>query len=210
MKRNYFKGLLAALTLFGLGTSQAWADKIVTSTAENPKWFRIYTPNRSNLSLISKGVGVAMQNTKTFEKPYSASQLWRLEAGSTDGTYKIVNMSGEYISPSSTVKPNNNAAFAPVKSGAGDWTITDLSDDTYTITSGSVQFNTSQDGPNYYLYNWGSGTNKEDAGCKYRFEAVSLTELETAQAKALSVLNETEEGTNPGQYPAEEIGRAHV
>lgn len=69
MKRNYFKGLLAALTLFGLGTSQAWADKIVTSTAENPKWFRIYTPNRSNLSLISKGVGVAMQNTKTFENP---------------------------------------------------------------------------------------------------------------------------------------------
>lgn len=203
MKRNYFNGLLAALTLFGLGTSQAWADKIVTSTAENPKWFRIYTPNRSNLSLISKGVGVAMQNTTTFEKPYSASQLWRLEAGSTDGTYKIVNMSGEYISPSSTVKPNNNTAFAPVKSGAGDWTITDLSDDTYTITSGSVQFNTSQDGPNYYLYNWGSGTNKEDAGCKYRFEAVSLTELETAQAKALSVLNETEEGTNPGQYPAE-------
>ena len=61
MKRNYFNGLLAALTLFGLGTSQAWADKIVTSTAENPKWFRIYTPNRSNLSLISKGVGVARQ-----------------------------------------------------------------------------------------------------------------------------------------------------
>lgn len=52
MKRNYFNGLLAALTLFGLGTSQAWADKIVTSTAENPKWFRIYTPNRSNLSHI--------------------------------------------------------------------------------------------------------------------------------------------------------------
>ena len=203
MRRNYSKALLAAAAFAGMGLQQAWADKIETSTADSPKWFRIYTPNRNNLSIISKGVGVAMQNTTTFEKPYSASQLWRLEAGGTDGTYKIVNMAGEYISPSSTVAVGNNTSFAPVKSGAGDWTITDLGDDTYTIASGSVQFNTSQDAPNYYLYNWGGGSNKVDTGCKYSFAAVSITDLEQAQAKALSVLNETEEGTNPGQYPTE-------
>lgn len=59
MKRNYFKGLLAALPLLGLGTSQAWADKIVTSTAENPLWFRILA-ERGSRYLTDNGTG---QNT---------------------------------------------------------------------------------------------------------------------------------------------------
>lgn len=40
MKRNYSKGLLATLAFLGCGVAQqAWADKVVTSTADSPKWF---------------------------------------------------------------------------------------------------------------------------------------------------------------------------
>lgn len=204
MKRNYAKLLLAAAAFVGLGLQQAWADKVATSTAEAPKWFRIFTPNRENLTVTSYGLGNAVRHTKTFESPYSMGQLWRFEAGSAEGKYKIVSMNGDYISPSS-LDNNSPKRFITVASGAGEWEIKAISgkDDLYTIVSGGNQFNTSQDAPNYNLYNWGSGSNTTDPGCQYRFNEVTLSDLEVAQCEAQNWLTTTTEGNNPGEYTTE-------
>ena len=88
MKRNYFKGLLAALPLLGLGTSQAWADKIVTSTAENPLWFRILA-ERGSRYLTDNGTGQKYNGVAKSDSP-SDNTLWRF-VNNNDGTVSIVS-----------------------------------------------------------------------------------------------------------------------
>lgn len=202
MKKNYFKALVATLALTGLGAAQqALADEVQASTEASPKWYRIFTPNRSGLSITSNGSGQGITNTKDATTPYDEALLWRFEAGATAGTYKIINMDGTSIS--ATTVTGNPAQYVSVAAAQGsDWTIKaiDGKDDLYTIACGTAQFNTSQDPPAYKLYNWGSGTNTNDGGCQYRFEYVPMDALGQAQAKALSMLKNTQEGTNPGQY----------
>ncbi len=203
--RKVLLGSLLALTAIG-GTSKAWADAIETSTASNPTWYRIYTPNRSNLTVTSRGNGAAIKNTAGATTPYSANMLFRFEQN-TDGSYAILSMDGTYIS-TATSKPSgastNVFTTTSTKPTAG-WTITETGTNTdlYIVVNGTNQWNISQDAPNYFLYNWGSGTNKSDAGCQFRFEKQTLSELQEAQALALNDLNNTVEGNNPGQYPAE-------
>ncbi len=203
--RKVLLGSLLALTAIG-GTSKAWADSIETSTADNPTWYRIYTPNRSNLTVTSRGAGAAIKNTAGATTPYSANMLFRFEQN-TDGSYVILSMDGTYIS-TTTSKPSgastNVFTTTSTKPSAG-WTIaeTGTNTDLYTVVNGTNQWNISQDAPNYYLYNWGSGTNTSDAGCQFRFEKQTLTDLQEAQALALNDLNNTVEGNNPGQYPAD-------
>ncbi len=202
--RKVLLGSLLALAAIG-SPSEAWADSIEASTSDSPVWYRIYTPNRQNLTLTSRGDGAVMKNTKGATSPYSANMLFRFEKNS-DGTYFILSMDSTYVS-TTTSKPSgasqNVFTTSKTKPSAG-WTITETgsSTDLYTVVNGSNQWNMSQDAPNYYLYNWGSGTNTNDGGCQFRFEKQTLTDLQEAQALALNVLNNTTEGTNPGQYPS--------
>lgn len=202
MKKSYFKALVATLALTGLGAAQpAMADEVQASTEASPKWYRIFTPKRSGLSITSNGSGLGITNTKDATTPYDEALLWRFEAGTTAGTYKIINMDGTSISATTTT--GNPKQYVSVAADKGsDWTIKaiDGQDDLYIIVSGTAQFNTSQDGPSYKLYNWGSGTTTGDEGCQYRFEYVPMDALGQAQTKALSMLKNTQEGTNPGQY----------
>ena len=202
MTRHLFLSLLAALTL--VAAPQAKADAVESSTADSPKWYRVYTPNRGNYMLTSCGIGAKMKGT-TPSKPYSASVLWRFEKSSA-GTYDIICMDGSYIDPSSLESINSlNKSFVTTSTApSSKWTITAASGKTnlYTVTCGTTQLHQGEAGSSYYVINWGSGSNASDDGCLFRFEEQDLTELQTAQAKALALLNTTTSaGTNPGQFP---------
>ncbi len=205
MTKTYLRSMLTALVLAGTCTpQQALADAIEVSTASSPTWFRAYTPNRSGITITTRGDGQAIKCTKDAEKPYTANMLFRFEKN-TDGTYVILGMDGNYIT-TATSKPSGatqNVFTATSTKPTTGWTIAETTSgsDLYTVVQGSNQWNVSQDAPNYFLYNWGSGTNTSDAGCQIRFEKQSLTELEQAQAVALMQLSNTTEGDDPGKYP---------
>jgi len=200
MKTNFLYCVLAGVMF--VGVTQAKAGTPESSTASNPKWYRVYTPNRSNYALTSYGIGVKMKGT-TPKKPYYDNVLWRFEKTS-EGTYNIVCMDGAYIDPSRTVSIGGNYAFTPTATEPSQkWTVAPAADkdDLYTICNGDTQLHQGESGSGYYVINWGGGTNVTDAGCLFRFEAQELSELETLKAKALGLLNSrTEKGINPGQY----------
>ena len=74
MKRNYSKGLLATLAFLGCGVAQqAWADKVVTSTADSPKWFQIVAKREKRL-MTDNGVGQNMTGAvNTTDLPKTTS-----------------------------------------------------------------------------------------------------------------------------------------
>jgi len=141
MKKFYFPSLAAALAFVGFASSQnALADAIEASTADSPKWFRVYTPNRSNLTFTSNGVGNKFNGTSDATKPYGKNMLWRFEAND-DGTYTIINMDGTYVSPNQFEAYGSNNAFVGVsEKPEKGWTVTAISGktDLYTIANGTI------------------------------------------------------------------------
>ncbi len=144
------------------------SDEPVASTAENPRWFTIYTPNRENRYLTKSANG--MVGNQTTE--YAPTLAWRFEAR-TDGSHNIINkLSGEYVSPTviGTTKeialvadePEKGWSFAPANSAG-----------TYIITCGDFQLNQTQQANDYKIFNWGGGTNKGDVGCQFRFTDIT-------------------------------------
>ena len=92
-----------------------------------------------------------------------------------DGKLDIVNYAnGTYISPAS----NNNTALRTVTSSpTSGWELkTAATKGLCIIVSGSVQFNQTQSGLGYKVYNWGDGTNTTDTGCQYLIEECEVTE----------------------------------
>lgn len=201
MKRNYSKGLLATLAFLGCGVAQqAWADKVVTSTADSPKWFQIVAKRETRL-MTDNGVGQNMTGAVSTTDP-AENNKWRFEQN-TDGTWVIVSQKGDYIDPASLKSLGDtygNKAFQTVstKPSTG-WTITETASgsDYYTIASGSAQLHQGNNGTSFCIINYGGGSNTSDEGCLFTFKEYSIRNIAQAAYDA------SIEGTNPGQTSAD-------
>lgn len=201
MKRNYSKGLLATLAFLGCGVAQqAWADKVVTSTADSPKWFQIVAKRETRL-MTDNGVGQNMTGAVSTTDP-AENNKWRFEQNA-DGTWVIVSQKGDYIDPASLKSLGDtygNKAFQTVstKPSTG-WTITETASgsDYYTIASGSAQLHQGNNGTSFCIINYGGGSNTSDEGCLFTFKEYSIRNIAQAAYDA------SIEGTNPGQTSAD-------
>lgn len=201
MKRNYSKGLLATLAFLGCGVAQqAWADKVVTSTADSPKWFQIVAKREKRL-MTDNGVGQNMTGAVNTTDP-AENNKWRFEQN-TDGTWVIVSQKGDYIDPASLKSLGDtygNSAFQTVSTKPSKgWTINETASgsDYYTIASGNAQLHQGNDGTNYCIINYGGGSNTSDEGCLFTFKEYSIRNIAQAAYDA------SVEGTNPGQTSAD-------
>lgn len=201
MKRNYSKGLLATLAFLGCGVAQqAWADKVVTSTADSPKWFQIVAKRETRL-MTDNGVGQNMTGAVNTTDP-AENNKWRFEQN-TDGTWVIVSQKGDYIDPASLKSLGDtygNSAFQTVSTKPSKgWTITETASgsDYYTIASGTAQLHQGNNGTSFCIINYGGGSNTSDEGCLFTFKEYSLRNIAQAAYDA------SIEGTNPGQTPAD-------
>lgn len=201
MKRNYSKGLLVTLAFLGCGVAQqAWADKVVTSTADSPKWFQIVAKRETRL-MTDNGVGQNMTGAVSTTDP-AENNKWRFEQN-TDGTWIIVSQKGDYIDPASLKSLGDtygNSAFQTVSTKPSKgWTITETASgsDYYTIASGTAQLHQGNNGTNYCIINYGGGSNTSDEGCLFTFKEYSIRNIAQAAYDA------SIEGTNPGQTSAD-------
>lgn len=201
MKRNYSKGLLTTLAFLGCGVAQqAWADKVVTSTADSPKWFQIIAKRETRL-MTDNGVGQNMTGAVSTTDP-AENNKWRFEQN-TDGTWVIVSQKGDYIDPASLKSLGDtygNSAFQTVSTKPSKgWTITETASgsDYYTIASGTAQLHQGNNGTNYCIINYGGGSNTSDEGCLFTFKEYSIRNIAQAAYDA------SIEGTNPGQTSAD-------
>ena len=201
MKRNYSKGLLATLAFLGCGVAQqAWADKVVTSTADSPKWFQIVAKRETRL-MTDNGVGQNMTGAVSTTDP-AENNKWRFEQN-TDGTWVIVSQKGDYIDPASLKSLGDtygNSAFQTVSTKPSKgWTITETASgsDYYTIASGTAQLHQGNNGTSFCIINYGGGSNTSDEGCLFTFKEYSIRNIAQAAYDA------SVEGTNPGQTSAD-------
>lgn len=201
MKRNYSKGLLATLAFLGCGVAQqAWADKVVTSTADSPKWFQIVAKREKRL-MTDNGVGQNMTGAVSTTDP-AENNKWRFEKN-TDGTWVIVSQKGDYIDPASLKSLGDtygNSAFQTVSTKPSKgWTINETASgsDYYTIASGNAQLHQGNNGTSYCIINYGGGSNTSDEGCLFTFKEYSIRNIAQAAYDA------SVEGTNPGQTSAD-------
>ncbi len=201
MKRNYSKGLLATLAFLGCGVAQqAWADKVVTSTADSPKWFQIVAKRETRL-MTDNGVGQNMTGAVNTTDP-AENNKWRFEQN-TDGTWIIVSQKGDYIDPASLKSLGDtygNSAFQTVSTKPSKgWTITETASgsDYYTIASGTAQLHQGNNGTSFCIINYGGGSNTSDEGCLFTFKEYSIRNIAQAAYDA------SIEGTNPGQTSAD-------
>lgn len=201
MKRNYSKGLLATLAFLGCGVAQqAWADKVVTSTADSPKWFQIVAKRETRL-MTDNGVGQNMTGAVSTTDP-AENNKWRFEQN-TDGTWVIVSQKGDYIDPASLKSLGDtygNSAFQTVSTKPSKgWTINETASgsDYYTIASGTAQLHQGNNGTSYCIINYGGGSNTSDEGCLFTFKEYSIRNIAQAAYDA------SVEGTNPGQTSAD-------
>ncbi len=148
----------------------AWAAFQANLTEEymnkpaDGSYYRMYTPGRDNRYPTGKGASQAIIGE---QNPTTQASIWQFEARK-DGSYNIINLAdGTYISPAS----NNNTAIKCSKSmPSKGWTLKPAATiGQVIVTCGNVQFNQTNGGQSFQLYNWGDGTNTTDGGCQYAF-----------------------------------------
>lgn len=206
MKRNYSKGLLATLAFLGCGVAQqAWADKVVTSTAEHPLWFRILA-ERGNRYLTDNGTGAKFTGT-TSTSP-TDNMLWRFE-NNGDGTFSIVSKSGNYIDPAHVEVLTNAAkdkAFVAVTTHpSSGWTATEIANkaDYYIVSSGTTQLHQSNLSGNAII-SYGGGSTTNDEGCRFTFTDITRATITSDSKKtAYDELASYNVGNQPGAYSYE-------
>ena len=162
-------------------------------------FYKMYTPLRDNRYPTSQGASKAIVGEQGGA---SNASIWKFEARA-DGSYNIINHAdGTYISPAS----NENTALKCVKKvPTRGWTIKPAATvGMVIITCGNVQFNQTNSGQNYQLYNWGSGTNTTDTGCQFQINEVDIDLSPTA----LAILAGTEFQAYP--YAASEAVASQV
>ncbi len=154
----------------------AWNTFLGTLTAANmnqpeaDKYYHMRTPLRNNRYVTSGGAGqILMGGTNSSD----ATAVWQFVARG-DGAYDIRNFSDHtYISPSSA---NNTALNTVSEQPSAGWTLNLATTVGYvTIVSGTVQFNQTNAGLGYKIYNWGDGTNTTDTGCQYAIEEADVS-----------------------------------
>lgn len=138
-------------------------------------WYTLSTPKRDTRYTTSYGAEKEIIGDASATE---ASQ-WKF-VSRTDGSLDIINRAdGTYISPTSA---NNSALKTVVEQPSTGWNITSTPSEGYfIITSGTTEFNQTQAGLGYKVYNWGYNTtgfpnafNNTDAGCLYVFNMVEI------------------------------------
>lgn len=142
------------------------------STADKNVWYTLHTPFRDNRYLAYQG-----DNANLKGEAYQAGknqQMWKLEK-LDDGTYNLVNRN-ENACITTNAAYNTALKASTTKLQSGGWQIVPTyTDKTFVLTSGNVQINQTNSGLGYLIYNWGSGTNLTDSGCRYNITEVERT-----------------------------------
>lgn len=130
-------------------------------------FYYMYTPLRDSR------YAAAPSSTLTGVAEPGENAAWAFEERA-DGTFDIVNYStGRFISPTAA---NNSQLRLTKTSPKAGWEVKPADETGYVIiVSGTTaQFNQTNSSLGYKIYNWGSGTNTSDTGCKYRFVTTDL------------------------------------
>ena len=151
----------------------AFKTSFTTAKINLPKadaYYTLCTPQRDNRYATSNGAGAEM----TGNASVTDASKWKFVTRA-DGKLDIVNYAnGTYISPASS---NNTALRTQASSPTSGWEIkAAATDGLCIIVSGNVQFNQTQSGLGYKVYNWGDGTNTTDTGCQYLIEETEVAE----------------------------------
>lgn len=171
-REQQVKDLEAALAAFKSACKSAKQVMPKASANGSEYFYTLSTPLRENRYATSKGADADMVG----EKNVTRNAYWKF-VSRTDGDYDIVNSDGTYVSPESA---NNSALKTKAAAPAKGWKL-GAADETgyFIITSGTAQFNQTNNGQlGYKVYNWGSGNNTSDTGCKYAVKAVNAGDLE--------------------------------
>ncbi len=149
----------------------AFKAAIATATPNSPKadcYYTMCTPQRDNRYATSNGAGAEMTGNATV----TDASKWKFVAR-TDGKFNIVNYAnGTYISPASS---NDTALRTQSAVPDAGWELKPAATQGLVIiVSGDVQFNQTNSGLGYKVYNWGGGTNTTDTGCQYLIEEVEV------------------------------------
>ena len=150
----------------------AFKTALTTAKINQPKadaYYTMCTPQRDNRYATSNGANAEMTGNATV----TDASKWKFVTRA-DGKLDIVNYAnGTYISPASS---NNTALRTQASSPASGWEVkAAATDGLCIIVSGNVQFNQTQSGLGYKVYNWGDGTNTSDTGCQYLIEETEVT-----------------------------------
>ena len=153
----------------------AFKAAIASAQPNGPKegsFYTLSTPQRENRYATSNGANAEMTGNATVTE----TSKWKFVTRN-DGKYDIVNKgNGTYISPASN---NNTALRTQSASPAKGWELQPAATQgLFIIVSGDVQFNQTNSGLGYKVYNWGSGTNTTDTGCQYL-----ITEVESGDGE---------------------------
>ena len=191
--------LNTAFEAFKAALATAKVNMPKTSNSEVGYYYSMCTPQRENRYASSNGANAEMTGNATV----TDASKWKFVVRN-DGKYNIINKNdGTYISPAS----NNNTALRTQNSEpSAGWELKEAATQgLFIIVSGSVQFNQTNSGLGYKVYNWGSGTNTTDTGCQYL-----ITEVETVEGEGGEVTPPAEEDdvtsveilASKGQYTA--------
>lgn len=148
---------------------QQFLIALSTADVNQPKAETYYhlTDKRLNYYATSLGQGQGLKGNSAA----SARSIWRFVAR-TDGNYDIQNYADKtYISPAAA---NNSSLKTQNEQPATGWRILPSAQTSYVIiVSGTAQFNQTQSGLGFAIYNWGNGTNTTDTGCQYSIREVT-------------------------------------
>ena len=174
--------LNAAFAAFKAALATAKVNQPKTSNSEVSYYYTMCTPQRDNRYAASNGANTEMTGNATV----TDAAKWKFVARN-DGKYNIVNKNdGTYISPASS---NNTALRTQSSEPSAGWELKEgATQGLFIIVSGDVQFNQTNSGLGYKVYNWGSGTNTTDTGCQYL-----ITEVETVEGEGGEVTPPTDE-----------------
>ena len=151
------------------------------STQGNEVWYQLYTPNRNNKYLTSNGAGAGV--TGVAANNYATSMWKFVDRGNSNGLDIINRHDGSYLAPTAS---NNTQLTTSATHPASGWTLEySNAAGLFIVKSGSVQLNQTN---NEAVYNWGSGTNRDDTGCQYR---ITLVENEPDELPDPSLLTLT-------------------
>ena len=143
-----------------------------TSNSEISYYYTMCTPQRENRYAASNGANAEMTGNATV----TDAAKWKFVARN-DGKYNIINKSnGTFISPASN---DNTALRTQSNEPNAGWELKEAATQgLFIIVSGTVQFNQTNSGLGYKVYNWGDGANTTDTGCQYL-----ITEVETVEGE---------------------------
>ena len=161
VRKSQTAELQALLDAFRAGYKQA--DLV---QPKEDTFYYLYTPLRN-----SRYVTASSTKLTSAASPTNFS-AWEFKPR-TDGKYDICNYSTDYyISP--TAANNSQLTLTKIVPKSG-WELKEADEAGYvTIVSGTAQFNMTNSGLGFVVYNWGSGTNISDTGCKFKFVATNL------------------------------------